>query len=326
MTYEEQLYKLIQYDERIVVMTAENRAAIRNLPELIGNKFIDVGIAEQTMVGAAAGLALRGRVPVIHALASFLIFRAYEFIRDDVGIPSLPVIFVGGVPGFLSDGNGPTHQAIEDIALMRGIPNMGIFCPADNQDLIEGFPQLIESGKPFYVRYFAGAAVREHTSTVELGKAEVYPSNGEPTEDDDVTILTYGFLLGEALEAQTILQAKGLKVRVLNMRTLSPIDEDAVFDAMENSHLVVTLEDHFLIGGLYSIISELFMRYGLIANVLPIAFDGKWFKPALLRDAMEFEGFTAQQIAKKITLRLVEDGFFSTSHSSGEIISAHHYA
>lgn len=282
MTYEEQLFKLIQNDDRIVVMTAENRAAIRNLPELIGNKFIDVGIAEQTMVG--------------------------------------------GVPGFLSDGNGPTHQAIEDIGLMRAIPNMGIFCPSDNQDLIEGLPQLIESGRPFYLRYFAGSPVREHTSSVELGKAEVYPSNGESTEDDDVTILTYGFLLGEALEAQTILQAEGLKVRVLNMRTLSPIDEDAVFDAMENSHLVVTLEDHFLIGGLYSIISELFMRYGLIANVLPIAFDGKWFKPALLRDAMEFDGFTAQQITKKITTRLIEDGFFNSSRSSGEIISAHHYA
>ena len=99
----------------VVVLTAENRAAIRHLPAAIGERFIDVGICEQTMVGMAAGLALRGRIPVLHALATFLTLRAFEFIRTDVGIAGLPVKLVGGVPGFLSDGNGPTHQAIDDV-------------------------------------------------------------------------------------------------------------------------------------------------------------------------------------------------------------------
>src|SRR4051794_14655757 len=130
MPYEQCLADLAARDERIVVMTAENRAAIRNLPQQLGGRFIDVGIAEATMIGAAAGLALRGRIPVSHALAAFLTLRAFEFIRDDVGIPNLPVKLVGGVPGVLSDGNGPTHQAIEDIALMRGIPNVNVFAPA----------------------------------------------------------------------------------------------------------------------------------------------------------------------------------------------------
>src|SRR6476620_1574638 len=114
-----------------MVLTAENRAAIRNLPAKIGDRFIDVGIAEQTMIGMAAGLALRGRIPVCHALATFLTLRAFEFSRPDVGIPRLPVKLVGGVPGFLSDGHRPTHQALEDIALMRGVPGMQVFCPAD---------------------------------------------------------------------------------------------------------------------------------------------------------------------------------------------------
>src|SRR5436305_13855158 len=127
MTYEELLEEIAAEDERLVVMTAENRAAIRNLPSKLGNRFIDVGICEQTMVGAAAGLALRGRTPVAHALATFITLRAFEFIRSDVGIGNLPVKLVGGVPGFLSDANGPTHQAVEDIALMRGIPNMQVF-------------------------------------------------------------------------------------------------------------------------------------------------------------------------------------------------------
>src|SRR3954468_20599566 len=121
-TYEEVLLECALADERIVVMTAENRAAIRNLPAKLGERFIDVGIAEQTMIGAAAGLALRGRIPIVHALATFLTLRAFEFIRTDVGIGGLPVKLVGTVPGFLSEANGPTHQALEDVALMRGIP------------------------------------------------------------------------------------------------------------------------------------------------------------------------------------------------------------
>ena len=300
MIYEEKLLELAQEDERIIVMTAENRAAIRNLPEKLGDRFIDVGIAEMTMVGAAAGLALRGRVPVVHALAAFLTLRAYEFIRSDVGIGNLPVILVGGVPGFLSDGNGPTHQALEDIALMRGIPNMGVFCPADEDELTEGLPHLIISGKPFYVRYNSSICQVPHTIPFEIGKAEAYPSNAEPDEAEDVTILTYGFLLEQALRVQEILESDGFAVRVINMRTLSPIDEEMIFDAIERSQLVVTLEDHFLTGGLYSIVSELLLRDGMAADILPIALNNRWFKPGLLKDVLQYEGFTAEKIAANI--------------------------
>ena len=115
-------------------MTAENRALVRNIPGRLGNRFIDTGITEQTMIGAAAGLALRGRIPVVHALASFLTMRAFEFVRTDAGIPNLPIKLSSFIPGFLSDGNGPTHQAVEDISLMRGIPNMTVFAPADEQE------------------------------------------------------------------------------------------------------------------------------------------------------------------------------------------------
>src|SRR5213080_750411 len=131
MTYEELLTETALANEQIIVMTAENRALVRNLPGILGKRFIDTGITEQTMIGAAAGLALRGRIPVVHALAAFLTMRAFEFVRTDMGIGRLPVKLVGGVPGFLSEANGPTHQAVEDIALMRGIPNMQVFCPAD---------------------------------------------------------------------------------------------------------------------------------------------------------------------------------------------------
>src|SRR4029078_12140725 len=134
-TYETLLATLAEADPRLVVMTAENRAAIRNLPPRLGARFVDVGICEQTMVGMAAGLALRGRVPVVHALATFLTLRAFEFIRTDVGIGKLPGKLGGGGPGLLSEANGPTHQAIDDIAVMRAIPGMEIVCPSDEAEL-----------------------------------------------------------------------------------------------------------------------------------------------------------------------------------------------
>src|SRR5262245_62036912 len=127
-------------------MTAENRAAIRSLPDRLGPRFIDVGIAEQTLAGAAAGLALRGRVPIVHALAAFLTMRAFEFIRTDVGIAQLPVKFIGACAGFLSEANGPTHQALEDLALMRGIPGMNVCCPADQSEMLDALAIIVGDG------------------------------------------------------------------------------------------------------------------------------------------------------------------------------------
>src|ERR1700753_4127042 len=168
MTYEQLLIQTALADERIIVMTAENRALVRNAPAILGKRFIDTGITEQTMVGAAAGLALRGRVPVIHALTAFLTMRAFEFVRTDVGIANLPVKLSGFIPGFLSDGNGPTHQAIEDIALMRGIPNMTVFAPADEQDLVNMLPQVWNHPAPSYVRINTRKTDYQH-SPFEIG-------------------------------------------------------------------------------------------------------------------------------------------------------------
>src|SRR6201995_4889190 len=152
MTYEELLTRQSTADERFIVMTAENRALVRNIHAHLGNRFIDTGITEQTMIGAAAGLALRGRIPVVHALASFLTMRAFEFVRTDAGIPNLPLKLSAFIPGLLSDANGPTHQAIEDISIMRGIPNMTVFAPADEDDLVKMLPQIWASSKPSYTR------------------------------------------------------------------------------------------------------------------------------------------------------------------------------
>lgn len=296
--YEQTLLELAQADERIIVMTAENRAAIRNLPNLLPGRFIDTGITEQTMVGAAAGLALRGRVPVLHALATFLTLRAFEFVRTDVGIGNLPVKLVGGVPGFLSDGNGPTHQAIEDVSLMRGIPHMHVFCPADEQDMLLGLPHIINSPHPTYIRYNGLKPVIDHDPDFVIGRAE------QMSAGTDVAILVYGMLFAQAWEAKELLEAEGVSVRLINVRMPKPIDEAAVLSAARETQLLVTLEDHFLTGGLYSIVAETLLRHGETADVLPFALDERWFHPALLPDVLRHEGFTADQIAARILERL----------------------
>lgn len=298
MSYEQCLRLIAEQDSSVIVMTAENRAAIRGLPPHLGNRFIDVGIAEQTMIGAAAGLALRGRKPVVHALSAFLTMRAFEFIRTDVGIGNLPVKLVGGVPGFLSEANGPTHQAIEDISLMRGIPNMHVFCAADEQELVDAMPSIIESPAPWYIRYNASKPSRTHREPFRISRCEQLASGA------DVTILVYGFLLEEASKARELLQNDNISTGLVNVRTLAPVDADAILNVARSSRLLVTVEDHFQTGGLYSILAELFLANRIAPAVLPIALKDRWFRPGLLAEVLDYEGFSAPRIAEQISTHL----------------------
>src|SRR5665213_670575 len=292
MTYEELLTEIALKDERIIVMTAENRALVRNMQKNLGNRFIDTGITEQTMIGAAAGLALRGRIPVVHALASFLTMRAFEFIRTDLGIPNLPVKLIGFIPGFLSDGNGPTHQAIEDISILRGIPNMEVFAPADENDLVAMLPEIINSPAPSYIRinHRKSDYPYQH-SPFEIGNSE------EISVGKDITFIVYGLLFENTMKAKEQLEKQGYSIGIVNVRSLKPLDEELILRIAEETILIVTVEDHFLTGGLYSILAELFLKNKIRANVFPMALRERWFKPALLNEVMEFEEFTPEKIA-----------------------------
>ncbi len=294
MNYEELLKEIVLSDERFVVMTAENRSAIRSIPECLGERFIDVGIAEQSMIGIAAGLALRGRIPVVHALSAFLTMRAFEFIRTDIGIAGLPIKLVGAFPGFLSEANGPTHQAIEDIALMRGIPSMNVFCPSDEEDMLIGLETILKSPRPSYIRFNDLEPSVKHDNDFHAGRAEVI-SRGE-----DITILAYGTLFREANRAMRLLEAEGKSVGLINLRTLKPIDEETIINAAMQTSLLVTVEDHFLAGGLFSILGEMFLRHNVTCRVLPFGLDERWFRPAMLQDILEYEGLTGEKIADKI--------------------------
>jgi len=242
----------------------------------------------------AAGLALRGRIPIVHALAPFLTMRAFEFIRTDVGIAHLPVKLSGYIPGFLSDGNGPTHQSIEDVAIMRGIPGMEVYCPADEDDLVKVLPAVWGSAAPAYVRINHKKGCYDHSAYVP-GKAEIV------AKGKDVTLLVYGFLFENALRAKELLEQEGLSVGLINMRSVKPADEEAIVEAALASELLVTIEDHLRTGGLYSIVAEVMLRHRVSSTeVLPLALEERWFRPGLLDEVLETEGFTAKQIATRI--------------------------
>jgi len=299
MTYEERLVAIAGSNRDVVVMTAENRAAIRNLPQILGPRFIDVGIAEQTLVGSAAGLALRGKVPIAHALATFLTLRAFEFIRTDVGIARLPVKLVGALAGFFSEANGPTHQALEDVALMRGIPGLNVACPADDEEMLDAVSSMVDDPAPWYMRYNPRPSAWRHRTPFVPGAAEIV------TEGRDVALLTYGCLARECYQAAERLSDGGVSVRLVNMRTLKPVDEAAILAAARETTLVVTVEDHFAVGGLASIVAEVAAAHHVAVPLHALALDGRWFTPALFADVLECEGFSPEQIASRVSAAYV---------------------
>jgi len=294
-TYEQLIYEMCQQDPSLVVMTAENRAAIRNIPEKLNERFIDVGISEMTLAGAAAGLALRGKKPIIHALAMFLTARAFEFIRTDIGYPKLPVKLVGYIPGILSTANGATHQAIDDVGLMSGIPGMNVFAPSDIEDLLICLPKIIESDEPYYIRYSDIPKIVNHNKEFDIGKAELIK------DGINATILTYGPMLKQGVLAAKKLDELGLSIRLYNMRTIKPLNTEIILKAAVETQLIVTLEDHFESTGLYSIVCNLLNRHRIFCPVLPIGFKDKYFKPAYSTDDIVFhEGLAGNLVANKI--------------------------
>jgi len=292
--YEAMLREELAKNPRLMVMTAENRAMLRNLPAFAGPRFVDTGITEQWLAGFASGLALRGRTPVIHALAPFLTMRAFEFIRTDAGLGKLPVKCVGFVPGLLSDGNGATHQSLEDVSLMRGIPGMQVFSPADEDDLVAAMPGIIESPFPTYVRYNNRAPVVTHAAKLGVGEAEVLK------EGTDVLLLVHGTLFKEAFEAATALEAQGKSVGLVNVRWLKPFDAARILPLVAKAKTTFTIEDHFRTGGLNSVLAEHLMDAGQTAKVHSISFEEKWFRPGTLPAVLENEQLTGEHLARRI--------------------------
>ena len=216
-------------------------------------RFFDCGIAEANMVGIAAGLAASGKTVVASSFAMFAAGRAFEQIRNSVAYPHLNVKICATHAGVTVGEDGATHQCLEDLALMRSIPGMTVINPADAREAAAALKAVLTMDGPCYVRYGRNAVpVLDDAAdfTFEVGKGRVM------AEGNDVTIVATGMMVSTALEAASILQARGISARVLNIHTIKPLDCELITKAARETGVIVTAEEHNVIGGLGSAVAE----------------------------------------------------------------------
>ena len=262
------LAALAETDPRIVGLSADlsKYTDMHVFAKAHPDRFFQVGMAEQLLFGAAAGMAETGLVPFASTYSVFAARRAYDFICLDIAEPNLNVNIVGGLPG-LTTGYGPSHQATEDVAIFRGMPNLTIVDPCDSVDLEQAVPQLAAHAGPTYLRLLRGnvpTVLDEYDYTFELGKAKVVrPGN-------DVVFVSSGLMTMRALQAAEALAAHKVDVAVVHAPTLKPFDEATVLAELDTPRLAVTLENHTVVGGLFETVASSLVRRGLTRRVVPI--------------------------------------------------------
>lgn len=237
-----------------VVLDADLAAATQTgaFKKAFPERFYDCGIAEQNMMGIAAGIAATGRKVICSSFAMFAAGRAYEQVRNSVGYPHLNVIIGATHAGISVGEDGATHQCNEDIALMRTIPGMTIINPADETEAKLAVAAALDHNGPVYMRFgrLAVPVVFGDDYKFEIGKGV------ELKEGTDVTIIATGLMVNEALQAYELLKAEGISARIINIHTIKPLDNDIVIKAAKETGAVVTAEEHSVIGGLGSAVSE----------------------------------------------------------------------
>lgn len=260
--YGETLVKLGKDDERIVVLEADlGKTTMTKLFEKeFPGRFFEVGIGEQNMISTAAGLALSGKIAFANSFAVFATGRPYDQIRVSC-IGKLNVKIVGSSCGLSDFGDGATHQSIEDVAIMRAIPNMTVLSPADGIETRKMTRAVAEYEGPVYMRI-----LRNDVPDITDEKQEF--KIGQPTmirEGTDVVVFAHGYMVYKSLKAAETLEKKGVSVRVVNVSTLKPIDEEAIVKLATGVKGVVTVEEHTIIGGLASAVA-----FALRGRALPM--------------------------------------------------------
>lgn len=288
-------------DPRIVFVGSDLGAgAMAQFQELRPERFFMEGISEQHIVGFAAGLAMEGFVPVVNTIATFLTRRAFEQIAMDICLQKLPVILMGNGAGLVYAHLGPSHLAVDDIALLRLMPDMTVLCPGDATEARMLLEQAIENQTPAYIRI--GPA-----NTPDLPDAGGSPVIGVPVSllnADEVIIFSTGFVTHQALAAASLLRAQGIEAGVIHVHTVKPLCLDQVIDGLRKAKLIVTVEEHNRIGGLGSALLE-----GLCDAKLPCPVFLRLSIPDCYPDGygdqaylLEKYGLSAEKIAHTVRL------------------------
>lgn len=262
--------------------------------EALPHRFISLGIAEQNCIGVAAGLALEGKIPVFSTYSVFAALRAADQIRVSVCYNNIHVVIGGAHSGVSVGPDGATHQALEDIAIMRVLPNMTVLSPCDaTQTRLATIAAIEQCKGPVYIRFGREAMPDFTTESMgfEIGKSQILKAG------DDLTIIATGHLVWEALQAADILETRGIMARVINMHTIKPLDKVAIIAAARETGFIVTAEEHQINGGLGSAVAEVVVQH----HPVPMAFVGmsdRFGESGDPRQLMEKFGITASAIVE----------------------------
>lgn len=258
VAYGEEVLAQAVHDDRIVALEADVGNSTRSL--LLQAKYperhFDMGIAEQNMAGTAAGFALGGHIPFISSFAVFVTGRAFDQIRQSVCVPRLNVKICGASAGLSSFGDGASHQAVEDVALMRALPNMTVLVASDAVETRKMVRAMIRYDGPCYLRLTRNdsTVINDEAGEYEIGKLHTLREGG------DVVIFAMGVMVEKALQAADALQARGISARVVNVSTLKPLDKAGIIAATQGMKGVVTAEEHNIYGGLGGTVAEALAR------------------------------------------------------------------
>lgn len=264
------------------------------------DRFFQMGMAEQALLAAAAGMAEVGLTPFASTYSVFATRRAYDFLCLDIAEPGLNVNVIGGLPG-LTTGYGPSHQATEDIAILRGIPGLTIVDPCDSVDIEQAVPQLADSPGPTYLRLLRGAVptvLDEYDYRFQLGKA------AELRTGRDVLMISSGLMTMRALSAAAELAEDNVDVAVLHAPTIKPLDSQAILAATGRGRLVVTLENHTVVGGLAESVASCLAFAGVGERIVPIGLPDEFLAAGALPTLHDRYGLSVPQIKKRVLAEL----------------------
>ena len=297
--YGETLVELgAQYPE-LVVLDADLSGSTMSkfFAEAYPDRFFDCGIAEADMTGIAAGMAAEGLKPFTNSFAMFAAGRAYEQIRNSIAYPQLNVKVVGSHGGVSVGEDGATHQCIEDFALMRAIPGMLVCCPCDGNEMRHAVRALIDYEGPAYLRL---QRLATEVFTDELPDYHFALGKGCTLRPgSDVTVIATGLMVSKALQAAELLAAEGISVRVINIHTIKPLDEELVLRAAQETGCIVTSEEHSVIGGLGSAVSELLSEKCPVP-VLRHGVNDEFGRSGTAAAVLDYFGLNAEGIAAKV--------------------------
>jgi len=259
-------------------------------------RFIDCGIAEQNMMSVAAGLASEGNVVFASSFAMFASGRAFEQIRNSIAYPKMNVKVGASHAGISVGEDGATHQCCEDIAIMRSIPNMIIINPADYTEACLATRAVAQFKGPAYLRFgrLAVPVIFDKDHKFEIGKGDIL------SDGADVTIIATGLMVDRAISANKILAQQGINARVVNMATIKPIDKELIFDSAKKTGVIVTVEEHSIIGGLGSAVCETVCEMDSPVPVLRIGVNDRFGKSGPALELLDIFGLNAENIVETV--------------------------